>query len=436
MPRFKDFEAYITDENWNPLEEFLIEEFEDEKLVTCYVPSVSNQVHSFRSRCHTRLEGSLNWTSVIHVDGTKVASKNCGPYDIAKLSTVVASENLGRYLTFADLKLTGASVPRQRKESLSSDIEKYEDNDEEARGTANDLESLGTITVSFVRFRASGKLGPNIHVEAKDQVLHERNKKAGCHRVSFGDPFPHFEKAARIGDFLDKVASPQLKIVFRYRSIDILQAQEIAPRPEPIPEEDANPADPSDREEGSSGGKRNADGDPSHSKPRSKKKRRVKLEDEEVANMRVRDFRRAITSGPSDVTTFRETFTSRSLGDPISKVAKPVVMGTYLDLYSRPQFTFLFHYRSVDVLQAKEIAPRPKVVPPRKKSKPDDQSTPAEGSSQGKRPADEVTKPARKKQCVKKEDTDMLSQREEVAIMRVPSPLPDVMSDLSDTSKP
>ena len=47
MPKFKGFEAYITDEKWNPLEEFMIEEFEDEKLVTCYVPSVSNQVHSF-----------------------------------------------------------------------------------------------------------------------------------------------------------------------------------------------------------------------------------------------------------------------------------------------------------------------------------------------------------------------------------------------------
>ena len=47
MPKYEDFEAHITDENWNPLEEFMIEESEDEKLVTCYIPSVSNQVHQF-----------------------------------------------------------------------------------------------------------------------------------------------------------------------------------------------------------------------------------------------------------------------------------------------------------------------------------------------------------------------------------------------------
>ncbi|KAJ3489991.1 hypothetical protein NLI96_g1761 [Meripilus lineatus] len=284
MPKFKDFEAHITDENWNPLEEFMIEEFEDEKLVTCYVPSVSNQRFCVTARCHTRLGGSLTWASIISVDGIEIATYGCGPYNTAELSTVVASENTGRPLTFANVKLT--------------------DNDEEASGTTKDLESLGTITVSFVRFRASGKRDSTIRAEAselKDQVLHERNKKAGGHRASLGDPFPYTVKPAQLGDFLDEEDSPQFRIMFRYRSIDLLQAQDIAPRPEPIPEENADPVDISDREEGSSGGKRNANGDPSHSKPSSKKKRRVKMEDEEVANMRVRDFRRAIASGPSDV---------------------------------------------------------------------------------------------------------------------------------------
>ena len=77
---------------------------------------------------------------------------------------------------------------RQRRELLCSDVEKREDNDEEASNTANDLESLGTITVSFVRFRASGKYDSTVKAEGstlKNQVLHEKNKKAGCHRVSY-----------------------------------------------------------------------------------------------------------------------------------------------------------------------------------------------------------------------------------------------------------
>ena len=47
MPIYKDFEAHVTDENWNPLEEFKVEKFEEQKLMTCYIPSVSNQVHIF-----------------------------------------------------------------------------------------------------------------------------------------------------------------------------------------------------------------------------------------------------------------------------------------------------------------------------------------------------------------------------------------------------
>lgn len=47
MPTYKDFEAHVTDENWNPLEEFKVEKFEEQKLMTCYIPSVTKQVHIF-----------------------------------------------------------------------------------------------------------------------------------------------------------------------------------------------------------------------------------------------------------------------------------------------------------------------------------------------------------------------------------------------------
>ncbi|KAJ3489990.1 hypothetical protein NLI96_g1760 [Meripilus lineatus] len=310
MPKFKGFEAYITDEKWNPLEEFMIEEFEDEKLVTCYVPSVSNQRFCIIARCHTRLKDSLCWTSIIHVDGTEIAYYLCGPSpdDTCDLSTVNASENTGRPLTFSNLKLT--------------------DNDEEVDGTADDLESLGTITVYFARFCASGESESTtsaIAANLKDQVLHERNKKAGCHRVSLGDPIPVVAKprAALIGDLLDSTDSPQFRIMFRYRPIDLLQAQDIAPRPEPIPGKDANPDEPSEGGEGSSGGKRNADGDLPHSKSRPEKKRRVKMEDGEVANMRVRDLHPALAGGPSDIFVSRKRWS----GSSAKLSAQPLILG-------------------------------------------------------------------------------------------------------------
>ena len=44
MPKHMGFEVYVTDENWEPLTEYKVERFDEEKFVTCYIPSSVNQV--------------------------------------------------------------------------------------------------------------------------------------------------------------------------------------------------------------------------------------------------------------------------------------------------------------------------------------------------------------------------------------------------------
>lgn len=44
MPKHMGFQAHVTDENWNRLTEYKVETLDEEKLVTCYIPSSVNQV--------------------------------------------------------------------------------------------------------------------------------------------------------------------------------------------------------------------------------------------------------------------------------------------------------------------------------------------------------------------------------------------------------
>lgn len=44
MPKCMGFEAYITDEKWNPLPEYKVEIFGEEKMAMCYIASNVNQV--------------------------------------------------------------------------------------------------------------------------------------------------------------------------------------------------------------------------------------------------------------------------------------------------------------------------------------------------------------------------------------------------------
>ncbi|KAJ3489978.1 hypothetical protein NLI96_g1757 [Meripilus lineatus] len=264
------FEAYITDEKWNPLPEYKVEIFGEEKMAMCYI--ASNRF-CIKVKSTTALNKDVEWSYRVHVDGANVGTRLCGLGDYANFDAVTVSRDTSKPLVFGHLDMT--------------------DDDNQVGGVENRLDKLGTVQVSFFRFSCSGQLGvvEDSSRSVKAQVIHERSKKAGCHQVVLGDLISH------------------------------------APR----------------------------------------------------------------------------TF----------------VKGTFIDLDSSPQFTFLFHYRSLDVLQAQEIAPRPEVVPPpQEETNADDQSNPPKEPPQGKRPADEGAEPARKKQRVKREDPDMFAQREEVANMK------------------
>ncbi|KAJ6594438.1 hypothetical protein B0H19DRAFT_1366306 [Mycena capillaripes] len=61
-------------------------------------------------------------------------------------------------------------------------------------------------------------------VESK---IHERSKKGGAHQIKFGDSVAHATRSAAIIEYLER--SPLVTFTFKYRSIDLLRADELAP---------------------------------------------------------------------------------------------------------------------------------------------------------------------------------------------------------------
>ncbi|THU87678.1 hypothetical protein K435DRAFT_336807 [Dendrothele bispora CBS 962.96] len=76
-----------------------------------------------------------------------------------------------------------------------------------------------------------GKTPRYFHVGQEELVVHERRKKASNHSASLGAPLPTAPTSVRSAR---PYGTPVATFCFRYRSLDMLQANGIAPPPTPI----------------------------------------------------------------------------------------------------------------------------------------------------------------------------------------------------------
>ncbi|KAJ7467187.1 hypothetical protein FB451DRAFT_1260410 [Mycena latifolia] len=225
MLHFKEFTAWVSIDG-NEALEYGIETSEDQKSVTCWIASelgktfIVNWTNSSYSQeaVHGRINMDGNLCAGHFMDkalagGLPLTARNGGVTDGTTL----------RAFTFSSLELT---------------------DDDTLLGDASHPE-LGTITLTIcpARKKHDGSKGGHSFPDIR---VHERAKKAVTQQITLGES-KQLVNPVRV--FTVQRIGPDLaKFCFKYRPLDVLQANGIAPLPprnaEPKPERALTPDDP------------------------------------------------------------------------------------------------------------------------------------------------------------------------------------------------
>jgi len=226
--RLHGYSAWIESDG-NPLEEHAIEI--KDNVVSCYICSEEGKefVLQFDDDGSTP---QVNTQFVCHGRSLKV-----------KVDGFCTDHVWGHFM----MKGTscGAQVGDTIRPYIFTPIDTTDDDDVAARDDPN-VEHLGTIQVELKRGAYVGPgAGPyQDRVVPNTGPIHERSKKAGSHRVAFGQATYKQRNPVRVHD-IDH--TPWLIFRFLYRKRDMLKAQGILPQsPSPPP---TNPPGPSAKAE-------------------------------------------------------------------------------------------------------------------------------------------------------------------------------------------
>ncbi|KAJ7646779.1 hypothetical protein FB45DRAFT_697611, partial [Roridomyces roridus] len=87
---------------------------------------------------------------------------------------------------------------------------------------------LGLIKLEVwaISYTGETKAFPNAKAPSQSKI-HERSKKSGAHQTKFGDPVMEVSRGAAVVEYLQ--STPLATFTFKYRSLDLLQANDIAP---------------------------------------------------------------------------------------------------------------------------------------------------------------------------------------------------------------
>ncbi|KAJ7111887.1 hypothetical protein C8R44DRAFT_798869 [Mycena epipterygia] len=202
--------AWITVDGVN-LSEFAVEISADGKEATCWIPSECDKKFSVNCE-HTDPPLCDRANVKVTVDGISCGSKSMVVRDhklprIASVSrdSVATSPYARRPLAFGKQALT----------------------DDDAFLHAAISPELGTIKVEVRNTKPGGPREEWRRGNSRydTQVLHERSKKAMGHSVQFGAEFPTTNARRNRGAIIGHLAT----FIFKYRPIEILRAQGIAP---------------------------------------------------------------------------------------------------------------------------------------------------------------------------------------------------------------
>ncbi|KAJ6512569.1 hypothetical protein C8R45DRAFT_323536 [Mycena sanguinolenta] len=193
------------------LSEFAIEYSADGKEASCWIPSECGKSFSANWK-HTKSSPRNTYNALVSVDGTRCGSESMRCRDRKHPHIVSGSRN------------SVSTSPSARRPLLFARQELTDDDD---LLNASISPEFGSIKVVV---RDVKKVGPRKSVwhgrkrSFETPVLHERSKKAIGHSVQFGAEFPAVSTKSEI-EVVQKLAT----FVFKYRPIELLRAQGIAP---------------------------------------------------------------------------------------------------------------------------------------------------------------------------------------------------------------
>ncbi|SJL15757.1 uncharacterized protein ARMOST_19262 [Armillaria ostoyae] len=235
MVKLNSVSAWISVDDV-PLPEFGEEVSQADRKVTCWIPSEAGKTFYINWK-HEDLYRNDCTTGWAYVDGKFVSGRILDPgNDTARVTGVNTSDVTVRPIMFTSLELT----------------------DDEELIHSSTLSELGEISIEIWRVERLAR--SSFQSPGFDEVgkIHERSKKAIAHCVKTGDditlPKPViFDKVKKL--------SHLVTFIFKYRPLGMLQANDIAPAPEPTlatrkraasPDDVIDISDDSDQEDNSS----------------------------------------------------------------------------------------------------------------------------------------------------------------------------------------
>ncbi|KAF8343544.1 hypothetical protein F5887DRAFT_972047, partial [Amanita rubescens] len=210
MPRFKTFHASIKVDD-KALPEYDVQVDENEKQVSCWVPSEAGKCFSV---CWANEEPVMDTGGYVSLDGFGVGGTSSakGWKKGVVHCNYITSSTTARNFRFSTITFT----------------------DDDAYLNAA-VASLGEIKAEIWTIADTNKKEPG-NTQSIDPVatsnvkVHERSKKVGTHRVQFGDLKEIPRQNVRSATKVNRLAT----FIFRYRPLGILQANGIAPLPSPM----------------------------------------------------------------------------------------------------------------------------------------------------------------------------------------------------------
>ncbi|KAJ7646751.1 hypothetical protein FB45DRAFT_781080 [Roridomyces roridus] len=216
MLQSKDFTAWISIDGL-PLPCHNIETSENQQNISCYIPSEVGKPFSVHW-CNVSAPGLTGGGVTVdgHRCGFEAIAAETRPIE-ASMDGIAETETLTRPFVFAPMELT--------------DDDTYLD-------SPGVHPSLGLIKLEIWRVDVTGGAGyayggaPAAVAVPTKQKVHERTKKGEMNQqIGFGASVQHAQvqsaQIRRVG------AGPLVTFSFKYRSLDILRANGIAPKPEP-----------------------------------------------------------------------------------------------------------------------------------------------------------------------------------------------------------
>ncbi|KAF8199956.1 hypothetical protein K438DRAFT_1822913 [Mycena galopus ATCC 62051] len=207
MLQAKDFSAWISIEGVEA-PEYNVEVAENQLEVTCWIPSEVNK------------KFTVHWTNNsvpgLTGGGVQVDGHRCGFEAIASetrpltlfMDGIAETSTKTRPFVFAPLELT--------------------DDDTYLESVTHP--NLGLIKLEIWRVDIGGGIAPSTIAAPSAQKVHERSKKGMNQQIQFGDAIEHAQvqsaQIRRVGH------APLVSFSFKYRQLDLLRANGIAPQPE------------------------------------------------------------------------------------------------------------------------------------------------------------------------------------------------------------